>query len=303
MPVVRGMFGAPVFLAEAPDIIGNQERLSAINQKQQALDMEGERQQSLAANRQTLSGIKQQNALNGRLSALVQMAPDNPDLATKMLNEDQELQKAFNITPGQFKFEGRKGKATVVRDLYGGRTLLIDPYAKDPSKAIIADVETARPPATEGQVKGQILAGMSPEDQAAVVKGEKKGGSTRARTKAELAQAAIAGDEEAAQILAEIGGLPGLVGALTRRAAGAGVTDPSVKGLDSNEAKRRLAELGKLDAVKALVGSALLGGGAGGGAPGGGEGGGPRNIRNPETGEEGELDPGTPLPDGWEFDD
>lgn len=298
MAVIRGMFGAPVFLPEAPDVVNDQAKLSVVRQRDQELAIEAERQQSLAQNRETLAGIKGQNAINGRLQALIQLAPDNPDMATQFLNEDTELQRAFNIRPGQMKFEGRRGQATVVRDLYGGRTLLINPYEKDPAKRIIAEVGTTPPPATESQMRAGAFSRLSPEEQAAAVRDGKK--STRARTKAELAQAAINGDEEAAQILAETGGLTGFIGSLTRRATGAGVTDPSVKGLSPAEAKRRLAELGKLDAVKALTGAALLGGG-GGGAGGEEPGGGSITVRNPETGEEFEGPASAGVPDGYEL--
>lgn len=301
MPIVRGMFGAPVFIAaDGPtsDPVNDYAKLTALNQRQQELDMEGARQQSLADNRQTLAGIEQQNAINGRLQALVQLAPDNPDLATQFLNEDTELQQAFNIKPGQMKFEGRRGRATVVKDLYGGRTLLIDPFEKDPAKRIVAEVGTTPPPQTESQARARAFSSLSPDEQRAAVSGQGKK-SGRAPTKAELTRAALNGDEEAAQTLAEMNGLTGLVSSLSRRAAGGGVTDPFVKGMKPEEAKAHLAELGKYDATKALVNNAILGGSA----PGGGAAGGEKTItvRNPETGEEFEGPASAGVPDGYEL--
>jgi hypothetical protein len=235
------MFGAPVFFPESIDLIGNAERLSGIGQRQQALDIEGGRQESLAQNRQALSGIKGQQAITNRLGALIQLSGDNPAMATQFLNEDSELQQMLGSKPGQFEFAGRSGKMTVVRDLHGGRTWLLDPTEKDPAKAVRPGPALTPPP--------RVGEGKTP----------------RSPTKADLAQRAIAGDEEAAQILAETGGLTALKSSLARRAAGAGVTDPYVKALDRKEAKRQFEELQKLDPMQQIVRQALGGGGGDGG--------------------------------------
>jgi len=280
------MFGAPVYLAEAPDILGNHERLTQLDQRQQALDQQGANQQSQAQSRATLSGEAQQRALTNRLGALIQLSGDNPEMATQFLDGDTELQRMFNVKPGQFKFEGKRGKDIVIRDLHGGKTWLADTSEKDPAKAFRAGPPITPPPRGAG------------------------GSGGRSATKADLAQRAIGGDEEAAQILAETGGLTALKSSLARHAAGAGVTDPYVKGLSRGEAKRQFEELAKLDPFANMMRDAVSRGGgvAGGpdevdgGAVGGGgpAPGGTVRVRNSETGEEFEGPPGVDIPDGFE---
>lgn len=258
MPVTRGMFGAPVYLADAPDILGPAVKFRELGQRDRALDLHQQQQNSLDANRQTLSGLKQKEGLTQRLGALIHLSADNPDMATKFLDGDVQLQQAFGIKPGQYEFQGKKGKDTVVIDRYGGRSFLIDTTERDPAKAIRPGPPITRPPLTKGQLEADDLSQIPQAERVAADRanlGGKK--STRARTRAEIAAGAAGGNADDAKLFAQTGGLSGYMHSLLRRGAGGDVLDPDVQKMDPKVARHHAAELGKLNGMNAIMQDAL----------------------------------------------
>jgi hypothetical protein len=131
-------------------------------------------------------------------------------------------------------------------------------------------------------------------------------GKDKSMTTNDLAAAAIAGDEGAAETLAAAGGTDRFLKELSRAASGLQVTDPGVKKMSPAQAKQTLIDLGRYDVLKGVINQALTGGG--GAAPASvplAGGGGPRLLAKGTV----VLDPNgvphatdndnTPLPPGW----
>lgn len=259
MPITRGMFGAPVYLADAPDIIGNADKLSEMQNRTRLVDVAEKNQQSLAQERQAEVANKRQQVLTNRLNSYIQMSPDNPKLATQALNSDHELLNGLGLKEGQYEFQGKSGKAIVVKDTYGGKTWLITPGEQDPSKAVMQGPDITPKPTTKGELEAGDYASIPQAQRVAGMAAKLAGGgkTPRARTRLEVAAGALGGNPDDAKLLAATGGINGYAAALARRGAGADVSDPDVGKMTPRQAKVALAELGKTDAGRGLMQQAL----------------------------------------------
>ncbi len=210
---------------------------------------------------------KEEQRLGQRATLVLGLRNTDPELATSILAADPALMEYLKVKQG-FHF---KGKAPTI-----------------------------------GEIEGNILLNMSPEEQKAYFL-DKKNGSGRAPTRADLAAKALDGDTKAAAVYAEVSGPAGYIGSLMRRAEGQNVLDPAVQAMSPENAKAALARAGKLDAVKSLIGDAVFGGEGGGPADAPDEQAPPAaGVRIRETKPNGATItvkslPGGKVPDGYEL--
>lgn len=181
MPVTQGVFGAPVWMPDKPNVLGSFAALRSMAREDEKLQLEKDKATSLDSYRQSLTAVKDRSAAAAELAAVVKLAGDHPDEATEFLNGNERLLSAYGIKPGQIQFEGGAKNRTVVTNKETGDIFVVDRTNRDPQKAIMKVGNMGGTTLTRQQILGRALQGL-PENELVDVAKSAGGGKGGKRT-------------------------------------------------------------------------------------------------------------------------